>query len=846
MASNENINVKINVDTTNATKSTGDFRNRVRELMNSMTELQLAGKANSDEYRAMAQELGNIKDAMGDTAAQARILSDDFFKQRAAMEGLAVGVNIFSGLTQAAALCGVENEDLQKVLVKLQAAQNLANTAMNIAKALNKDTALMTALRAKSQKSLNKEINSTTAAENAGTAATATFTAAEGAATTGAITLKGAVKAVGTAIKSVPVIGWILAAVAAITTLISLISDANEEEEKGNILRDKQIYQRNKILEQQQQSLNLQRLENYDLRDKAKTLETLDKNSVDYRDNLKEIAEYTGLSKEYIESLDGAGLEKVVQQYGTLKDVQTELNNAQENYNNLIKQREEIEEKTFSEDEDERNKAIADLKWMNNEQSHYHKQLEEANEKMMTAQDTIAKKQREINKIRQSEVDFQVKSAAAEKQKQKAAEASKKAEQERLALIQQTERELSDLDKFMTEQTKTFNDVLANIDLAEVELTEMYDNALDSAIKYYGEESEQVEKITELRLKALADLDKKRDEYNKNEIRKAEDDGAAIEDSRLKGRIATLKEGTEEYKYALIEQDRLVESAELTELNRKHDDLLISEDLFQTEMDRIINEHAKARADIEEEWNQVIIENAKKRDEEIKASTEASWGAAQNIISSFGDFLDTAMNAELAMVEGNEKKEKEIRKRYARARFMSQIGSIGVSTAQAIMEAWSSVAAIMFPGNVIAGGALTSMLAATGMAQTAQAKAEMENALKAERGGILNGPSHRNGGIMLSNGVEAEGGEAIINKRSTAMFAPLLSDINSYNGYGAPLVKNTSSVNGQISMGVSEDVVQRIVSETVNGIVSIPVVVSEHRITQAQRRVDVIHKDAII
>jgi hypothetical protein len=60
-------------------------------------------------------------------------------------------------------------------------------------------------------------------------------------------------------------------------------------------------------------------------------------------------------------------------------------------------------------------------------------------------------------------------------------------------------------------------------------------------------------------------------------------------------------------------------------------------------------------------------------------------------------------------------------------------------------------------------------------------------AQKFQRGGVLKGASHANGGIPIMAGggmVEAEGGEAIINKKSTAAFAPILSAINSYGGYG--------------------------------------------------------------
>lgn len=50
---------------------------------------------------------------------------------------------------------------------------------------------------------------------------------------------------------------------------------------------------------------------------------------------------------------------------------------------------------------------------------------------------------------------------------------------------------------------------------------------------------------------------------------------------------------------------------------------------------------------------------------------------------------------------------------------------------------------------------------------------------KFAQGGLLMGPSHSQGGVPLATGDEAEGGEFIVNKRSTKSFLPLLNAINS-------------------------------------------------------------------
>jgi hypothetical protein len=47
-----------------------------------------------------------------------------------------------------------------------------------------------------------------------------------------------------------------------------------------------------------------------------------------------------------------------------------------------------------------------------------------------------------------------------------------------------------------------------------------------------------------------------------------------------------------------------------------------------------------------------------------------------------------------------------------------------------------------------------------------------------EKGGMLNGPRHAQGGMMI----EAEGGEAIMTRGAVTMFAPMLSAMNQMGG----------------------------------------------------------------
>lgn len=117
-------------------------------------------------------------------------------------------------------------------------------------------------------------------------------------------------------------------------------------------------------------------------------------------------------------------------------------------------------------------------------------------------------------------------------------------------------------------------------------------------------------------------------------------------------------------------------------------------------------------------------------------------------------------------------KKAEIARKQAIRDKLTKIFDIGVNTASAIMRIWADVPKVDFG---ISTGLLTAMASAMGAAQIA---AVMATPLpKAAKGGRIVGPSHAQGGVLL----EAEGGEYIVNKRSSAMFGGLLSMLNSSN-----------------------------------------------------------------
>lgn len=114
---------------------------------------------------------------------------------------------------------------------------------------------------------------------------------------------------------------------------------------------------------------------------------------------------------------------------------------------------------------------------------------------------------------------------------------------------------------------------------------------------------------------------------------------------------------------------------------------------------------------------------------------------------------------------------------------LAGMASATINTYQGITEVWKAPSVLPEPFNTASKIAASATTLASGL--SAVRKISGVNAKFAD-GDILQGRSHAQGGIpFLLNGVpgfEAEGGEAIINKRSTSMFAPLLSAINVAGG----------------------------------------------------------------
>jgi hypothetical protein len=145
------IALKVTTDTSQTTSAFKSAKQELRETQKAMVDLALAGKQGSAEFKVLEQRAGVIKDTIGDMGQRVNNLANDTPKLELltqAATGIAGGFAVAQG---AAALFGDENEDVQKAIMKTQAAMSILNGVQSIANVLNKDAALgdMVAAKAK-------------------------------------------------------------------------------------------------------------------------------------------------------------------------------------------------------------------------------------------------------------------------------------------------------------------------------------------------------------------------------------------------------------------------------------------------------------------------------------------------------------------------------------------------------------------------------------------------------------------------------------------------------------------------------------------------------------------------
>lgn len=261
------------------------FRTELMNAKNEMKQMVAAGQQDTEAYEQIRQKVVELTQAQNAANKQTKALATPTAQYQGIISGLSGVSGALSSATGAMGLFAVENEDLQQVMTKLQSVMAVTMGLQQLEATLSKNSAFnlvtLTSLKewwnnllvigtgAQTAETAAKQADAVantseattttaataaktanTAAKAANTAATGTNTTAtaanavaQGAQTTAAvagtaanITLAGAFRMVGAAISSIPVFGWIAAAITAliavITTFASKASEAKKKAEE--------------------------------------------------------------------------------------------------------------------------------------------------------------------------------------------------------------------------------------------------------------------------------------------------------------------------------------------------------------------------------------------------------------------------------------------------------------------------------------------------------------------------------------------------------------------------------------------------------------------------------------
>jgi hypothetical protein len=148
----------------NLGKSGKSLTGQLRGLKQELAALETAGQEGTAAFNKLLISAARLEDQIGDTRDRVRILASDTFKFDAAVgatQALASGFEVAQG---AAALFGGESEDLQKSLLKVQAAIAVANGVQQIASLVTEQSAIKTAVLTTAQTAYSLAVGASTGA----------------------------------------------------------------------------------------------------------------------------------------------------------------------------------------------------------------------------------------------------------------------------------------------------------------------------------------------------------------------------------------------------------------------------------------------------------------------------------------------------------------------------------------------------------------------------------------------------------------------------------------------------------------------------------------------------------
>lgn len=340
--------------------------------------------------------------------------------------------------------------------------------------------------------------------------------------------------------------------------------------------------------------------------------------------------------------------------------------------------------------------------------------------------------------ITYEEYQHQIALLQAKWDKHKGDEAEKAAEEARKA----EEKRREEANRRYKEWLKERDKMIADHEKANKELYDGLSDMQDRQAKQREKEFESFNKDLEKRVQAQIAWNKKQDELEKER-----------EAKKKEQQQATINKGIE------LQQEVMQGIS----------------DVFQAQADAISRNIEQIDKEIDRSERQ--IQRHQNNITNYMQLAEMERGAERDaLIQAAKDEQEVMKQKEKAEDEARKKKEK-LEKEQKVAEFKAKKTNLANQLLQGLANTALGVTQALAqtpPASYV----MAALTGAMGAIQTGIISAQMGK-LKMANGGLLDGPLHSQGGIPVGNtGVEVEGGEYVVNRRSTAEYLPLLEAIN--------------------------------------------------------------------
>jgi hypothetical protein len=135
--------------TVDLNKSTQSLRAQLRGMQQDLAKMAVAGQQNTEQYKKLRNEAGLLQDAISDARREISNAGSDTRGLDKALRATTVLVGGFTALQGATALFGKQGEELQKTLIKINAAMSVLQGLQAIQNELTQKDSILTAAATK-------------------------------------------------------------------------------------------------------------------------------------------------------------------------------------------------------------------------------------------------------------------------------------------------------------------------------------------------------------------------------------------------------------------------------------------------------------------------------------------------------------------------------------------------------------------------------------------------------------------------------------------------------------------------------------------------------------------------